>query len=189
MIPSQEYEHQGWGSPSAYFAWFEQMSAAIRAARPPGVQVLIMADSAGSAYNKGGNGYTGSWIVPATGPGAIDFDIYGSDQYQNRAVLQPGGLASSPQFQTWLGYVGHSGKKLMTPEYGVCAAPGAAAQRDRIAADMTYLLSPQVPLWFGVIYWYSDCTAGGLAQDDLHRHQFTDPATIKMWNDVLSGTF
>jgi len=185
MIFSQEYEGGNkWASPSAFFAWFASLSAAARAVGNPGV--MVCADSSGYAYSPGGKAVKGNWIVPAD-----LVDIYGMDCYQNQPAGKwpTQGLANYPEFQTWLGLVGHSGKKLMTPEYGVCASMGDAARHDRIALDASYLLSSQVPPWFGWLYWYSDCTAAVLSTDAEHQHQFQDAATIALWTSICAGTF
>jgi hypothetical protein len=184
MIPSQEYEGANkWPDPATFITWFEEMSKAIRGAGNP--EVLVCADSAGSAYGPSGKGKGGSWIVPAD-----LVDCYGIDCYQNQGKggWPTQGLRNYPEFQTWLGHVSGAGKRLMICEYGVDSANGDSARHDRIAEDATYLgsFSTRFYAW---LYWYSDCQAGQLMTDPQHVHQFHDAATISLWNSILAGTF
>ena len=169
-----------------------QCSDTIRAVGNPNVKVVQ--DSAGSKYGvKGSTAQQGLWVVPPE-----HIDIYAVDCYQNAAAggWPTQGLANFTEFQTWLSVYAKLGRPLAITEYGLDACQGDAARNARLMLDHAYLqtafgggpkaVSPfPLQAW---IYWYSNCTAGQLATDCQHQHQFTDAASVATWTSVCAGT-
>lgn len=169
---------------------FINAAKAIRAVGHPGVKILQ--NSAGYHYGQtGSSAQRGQWLVD---PEFVD--IYSIDTYQNQGAGQwpTKGLANYAEFQNWISISAGKQRELAITEYGVNACSGAAARNARIQQDCAYLRqlfygsSPVSPLPLALwCYWWSDCTAGVLAQDCSRQHQFTDAATINTWWQICAG--